>query len=136
MVDVTAFEVRELAVDGLLMLRMKAVAEPRGVVREAFRASTFLAAGIYPGPWKQVNVTETACGAIRGFHGETAIKVVAVAAGAAFGAYLDARPRFSDVWHGRDRRPCAWSAGAGAGWGVQRLPGDKFAISAVSLSLQ
>lgn len=92
MVDVTAFEVRELAVDGLLMLRMKAVAEPRGVVREAFRASTFLAAGIYPGPWKQVNVTETACGAIRGFHGETAIKVVAVAAGAAFGAYLDARP--------------------------------------------
>ncbi|MEO6998825.1 MAG: dTDP-4-dehydrorhamnose 3,5-epimerase family protein, partial [Terracoccus sp.] len=92
MVDIAPFEVTETSVEGLLLLRMKTVTEPRGVVREAFRASAFLEGGAYAGPWKQVNITETVRGAIRGFHGEHAIKVVAVAAGSAFGAYLDTRP--------------------------------------------
>ncbi len=92
MVDIEAFDVTKTSVEGLLVLRMKSVTEPRGVVREAFRASAFMEAGVYAGPWKQVNVTETVRGAIRGFHGEQAIKVVAVAAGSAFGAYLDTRP--------------------------------------------
>lgn len=92
MVDIEAFDVTETSVEGLLVLRMKSVTESRGVVREAFRASAFIEAGVYAGPWKQVNVTETVRGAIRGFHGEQAIKVVAVAAGSAFGAYLDTRP--------------------------------------------
>jgi dTDP-4-dehydrorhamnose 3,5-epimerase len=37
-------------------------------------------------------VTETRFGAIRGTHGEAAIKVVSVVSGTAFGAYVDTRP--------------------------------------------
>jgi dTDP-4-dehydrorhamnose 3,5-epimerase len=81
------------AIGDLWTVRMKAVGDERGVVRELFRASELAAAvGIDLAPWRQVNVTETGQGAIRGLHGEAMRKLVAVAWGEAFGAYLDARP--------------------------------------------
>lgn len=79
------------SIDGLLVLRLKAVGDERGVVREVFRASAFGAAGLAAGPWQQLNVTTSGRGVIRGLHGEAMTKLVSVAAGSAFGAYVDAR---------------------------------------------
>ena len=88
---VTPFSVTPTAIDGLLVLRMKQIDEPRGTVREFFRASAFADAGVPVGPWPQINATETRQGAIRGLHGEDMVKLVAVVSGEAFGAYVDAR---------------------------------------------
>ena len=41
---------------------------------------------------RQINVTESGYGAVRGLHGEATTKLVGCIAGEAFGAYLDARP--------------------------------------------
>lgn len=90
--EVLAFDVAGTSIDGLLVLRMKQVTDERGAVREFFRASAFGEAGVHVGPWLQVNVTETARGAIRGLHGEAMVKLVSVASGRAHGAYVDARP--------------------------------------------
>lgn len=80
------------AIDGLMIIEMKAVADERGVVREFYRESAFVEAGLPAlGPWVQINVTESRRGAIRGLHGEDMFKLVAVASGEAFGAYLDTR---------------------------------------------
>ena len=46
-------------------------------------------AGLRAGPWQQINVTETARGAVRGLHGEAMAKLVAIAAGSATGAYVN-----------------------------------------------
>ncbi|MEP6852026.1 MAG: dTDP-4-dehydrorhamnose 3,5-epimerase [bacterium] len=86
------FEVRPTGIDGLLVLHMKQVSDARGTVRELFRSSAFAEAGLPVGPWSQINATETNRGAIRGLHGEQTVKLVAVVSGAAFGAYVDARP--------------------------------------------
>lgn len=91
MVEVVPFETAETGIDGVLVLTMKQVTDERGTVREAFRASALAGAGVAVGPWAQVNVTETHRGAIRGMHGEAMTKLVAVAAGRAHGAYVDAR---------------------------------------------
>lgn len=78
---------------GLWRIELKAIDDDRGTVRELFRASS-LADAVGPGigPWAQVNITETRQGAIRGLHGESMHKLVSVAAGEVFGAYVDARP--------------------------------------------
>lgn len=90
---VAPFAVEPAGIEGLWFLDMKQIDDDRGVVREFFRDSAFRAAGLdAPGPWVQVNVTETRQGVIRGLHGEEMHKLVAVAAGEAFGAYLDVRP--------------------------------------------
>jgi len=91
MAEVLDLEVRATAIDGLLVCRMKQVTDERGVVREAYRASAYADAGIN-GPWQQVNITQSCPGAIRGLHGELATKLVAVAHGEVFGAYVDTRP--------------------------------------------
>ena len=88
---VVPFAVSTTAIDGLLVLRMKQITEPRGTVRELYRASAFAEAGVPVGPWPQINATETVRGAIRGLHGEAMVKLVAVVAGEAFGAYVDTR---------------------------------------------
>ncbi|HUF32342.1 MAG TPA: dTDP-4-dehydrorhamnose 3,5-epimerase [Acidimicrobiales bacterium] len=90
---VTPFEASPTEVEGLWTITVKTVAEPRGAVRELYRAGAYAEAlGLPPSPpWAQVNVTETRRGAIRGLHGEDMTKLVAVASGEAFGAYLDAR---------------------------------------------
>ena len=48
-------------------------------------------AGLHPGPWWQLNLTETRRGAIRGLHGEAMTKLVCVVAGEALGVYVDTR---------------------------------------------
>jgi len=93
MTDFRPFSVHPTAIDGLFVIEMKEAHDERGVVREFYRESAFAAAGLPSlGPWLQINITETAQGALRGLHGEKMHKLVAVAAGEAFGAYVDARP--------------------------------------------
>lgn len=89
--DVIDFEVTKTSIDGLLVLRMKQVADERGTVREFFRASGLRAAGVDVGSWQQINVTQSTRGAIRGLHGEAMTKLIAIVSGEAFGAYADAR---------------------------------------------
>ena len=93
MVDVRPFARRATAIPGLEVLTMKQVTDERGTVREFYRESAFVGAGLPSlGPWVQVNVTETRRAAVRGLHGEAMHKLVGVAAGEVFGAYVDARP--------------------------------------------
>ena len=82
-----------------MVITQKQVRDDRGVVREFFRHSTYGALAGF-GPWRQLNVTESGRGAIRGLHGEQMVKLIACVAGEAFGAYLDARessPTFGAV---------------------------------------
>jgi dTDP-4-dehydrorhamnose 3,5-epimerase len=80
------------AIDGLWIIKPKSITDERGTVREFFRLSGFTELGIkFPERWTQINMTWTRRGALRGMHGEQMTKLVGVAAGAAFGAYIDAR---------------------------------------------
>ena len=91
--SIRPFGVRTTAIDGLVVIDMKEVRDDRGVIREFYRESAFAEAGLPSlGPWLQINVTETVQGALRGLHGEDMYKLVAIASGEAFGAYVDARP--------------------------------------------
>jgi len=87
------FEERPTSIDGLLVLRTKQVDDERGTVRELYRRSTLesLLGGAIDPP-RQVNLTSSRAGAIRGLHGEAMTKLVGVVSGRAFGVYLDARP--------------------------------------------
>jgi dTDP-4-dehydrorhamnose 3,5-epimerase len=77
---------------GLWLIRSKSVSDERGTVREFFRTTGFAELGLpAPDRWAQINVSRTARGSVRGLHGESMTKLVGVAAGSAFGAYLDAR---------------------------------------------
>jgi dTDP-4-dehydrorhamnose 3,5-epimerase len=77
---------------GLSVIEMKAIDDERGVIREFYRESSWIEAGLPSlGPWVQVNVTQTRQGTVRGLHGEAMHKLVGVAAGEAFGAYVDLR---------------------------------------------
>ncbi len=90
---VTDFERRPTSIDGLLVIRTKRVDDERGTVREIYRESVLYAVGEEPlNPIRQVNLTSSCLGAIRGLHGEYMTKLVGVASGRGFGAYLDARP--------------------------------------------
>ena len=86
------FEVSPTEIDGLFVLRPKAIHDDRGAVRELFRLSAFEEAGLPVTPWRQINATESTPGALRGLHGELMTKLVGVVSGAAFGAYVDVRP--------------------------------------------
>ncbi len=88
----TEMSVETTDINGLVIITMKQVDDERGVVREFYRASSWAAAGLPDlGPWLQVNMTESKRGALRGLHGEDMFKLVAVASGDAFGAYVDTR---------------------------------------------
>lgn len=90
--NVIPFAVEHTEIEGLKVLRMKQITDERGTIREFYRESSFLEAGLPSlGPWLQVNITETRQGALRGLHGEDMFKLTAVVEGEAFGAYLDAR---------------------------------------------
>jgi dTDP-4-dehydrorhamnose 3,5-epimerase len=92
MPEVIDFDARPTAIDGLLLLTMKQVVDERGTVRELYRESAITDAGLAAvGPWRQVNVTHTRRGALRGMHGEEMVKLVAVVVGEAFAAYVDMR---------------------------------------------
>jgi dTDP-4-dehydrorhamnose 3,5-epimerase-like enzyme len=68
--------VREMTVQpteiaGLFLIEMKQVEDERGIVREFYRESSWLDAGLPSlGAWVQINVTEAKKGAVRGLHGE------------------------------------------------------------------
>jgi dTDP-4-dehydrorhamnose 3,5-epimerase len=102
MADVVEMHVRATPIEGLVAITMKQVTDERGTVREFYRESAFVDAGLPSlGPWVQVNVTASHRGAIRGMHGENMSKLVAVASGEAHGAYVDTRPGSStrgQVW--------------------------------------
>jgi dTDP-4-dehydrorhamnose 3,5-epimerase len=90
---VTEMRVDSTPIEGLFLIQMKQVDDERGIVREFYRESAWQEAGLPSlGPWLQVNVTETKQGAIRGLHGESMHKLVAIASGEAYGAYVDTRP--------------------------------------------
>jgi dTDP-4-dehydrorhamnose 3,5-epimerase len=91
--QVEPFEVSFTEIDGLFVISPKSITDERGEIREIFRRSIFTEniPGI-PGSWAQVNLTRTSQGAVRGLHAEAMTKLVTVAYGAAFGAYVDARP--------------------------------------------
>lgn len=92
-VTVVPMSVERTDIDGLVIVTMKQIDDERGTVREFYRASSWREAGLPDvGPWAQLNITETRSGALRGLHGEDMHKLVSVAAGEAFGAYVDARP--------------------------------------------
>jgi dTDP-4-dehydrorhamnose 3,5-epimerase len=85
--------VHATAIDGLWVIDVKQVTDDRGVVREFYRRSSWLAHDLPDlGAFLQVNLTETLRGAVRGMHAEDMVKLVSVAAGSAFGAYVDLRP--------------------------------------------
>ena len=87
------FDARPTAIDGLLFITMKQVGDSRGTVREFYRESALPGAdGSQLGPWRQVNVTHTRQGAVRGLHAEAMVKLVGVVVGEAFAAYVDLRP--------------------------------------------
>ena len=93
MPEITELSVRSTAIEGLLLITMKQVDEERGTVREFYRESSLAGAGLPAlGPWRQINVTYTRQGAVRGMHAENMVKLVAVVAGEAFAAYVDLRP--------------------------------------------
>jgi dTDP-4-dehydrorhamnose 3,5-epimerase len=87
-VQITDMQSCETGIEGLRIITLKQVSDKRGTVREFFRAS---ALGDF-GAMRQINVTESGYGAVRGLHGESTTKLVGCVAGEAFGAYLDARP--------------------------------------------
>lgn len=91
-VEIVPMAIAPTAIDGLLHITTKAVTDERGTVREFFRTSGFAELGVpVPERWTQVNLTHTHRGALRGLHGEATDKLIGVASGSAFGAYLDAR---------------------------------------------
>lgn len=95
----TGFDIASTAIDGLLVITQKQVSDDRGVVREFYRQSTHGTVAELR-PWRQINVTESVRGAVRGLHGEQMTKLIACISGDAFGAYLDAReasPTFGAV---------------------------------------
>jgi dTDP-4-dehydrorhamnose 3,5-epimerase len=98
---ITEMSIQPTAIDGLAVITVKAVTDDRGIVRELYRESAFLEAGLPSlGRWVQMNLTETKRGAVRGLHGEAMHKLVGVASGEALGAYVDARrgsPTFGAV---------------------------------------
>jgi dTDP-4-dehydrorhamnose 3,5-epimerase len=81
-------------IEGLLFFESTVGEDPRGVVREFFRRSASEALGVPvpEGGWAQLNITESNLGAVRGLHAEGTEKLVGIASGEGFGAWVDARP--------------------------------------------
>jgi dTDP-4-dehydrorhamnose 3,5-epimerase len=91
-VEVAPMTATETEIAGLWQILTKTITDERGMVREFFRTSGFTELGMsVPDRWSQINLTHTRHGALRGLHGEPMTKLVGVASGTAFGAYLDAR---------------------------------------------
>ncbi len=96
--SITPFSVAPTAIDGLMIMQTKEIRDDRGVVREYYRESSFLDAGLPSlGKWLQMNVTESNHGVIRGLHGEEMYKLIGIVAGVAFGAWVDVRPGSSTL---------------------------------------
>lgn len=86
------FVANDSNIEGLKIISAKMATDDRGIVRELFRSSVYFE--ILPETvtgWKQINLTRTKKGAVRGLHGEAMSKLVTVAYGSVFGAYVDTR---------------------------------------------
>ncbi|WP_026517961.1 dTDP-4-dehydrorhamnose 3,5-epimerase family protein [Butyrivibrio sp. MC2021] len=91
--QIEPFSAKDSNIEGLKVISAKMVTDDRGTVRELFRGSVYddvLPAEV--NSWKQINLTRTKKGAVRGLHGEAMNKLVTVAYGSVFGAYVDTRP--------------------------------------------
>lgn len=85
-------------IEGLKIISAKTVSDNRGTVRELYRHSSYTEIlSTTDIAWKQVNLTQTKLGALRGLHGEAMSKLVTVACGSAFGAYVDTRPNSKTI---------------------------------------
>ena len=65
------FSASESKIDGLRIINVKMVTDDRGTVRELYRESSH--SEVLPetlSSWKQINLTRTKRGAVRGLHGE------------------------------------------------------------------
>lgn len=87
------------AIEGLHLIRTKVADDERGAVREMLRPTTLAALGLPEFQVRQVNLTATRAGAVRGIHAEPMRKLVGVAQGRAFGVWVDLRagPGFGRV---------------------------------------
>jgi dTDP-4-dehydrorhamnose 3,5-epimerase len=81
-------------IEGLRVIQTKQFDDDRGTIREIYRESAFrdFGAGSIQAT-RQVNLTQSRRGAIRGLHGEDMVKLIGLAAGRGFGAFFDTRPR-------------------------------------------
>lgn len=98
--EIVDFDLRPGAIAGLFAIRPKQITDDRGTIRELFRRSAFEAAGVQLDAFRQINATESGRGCVRGMHAEHMTKLLTVAAGAAFGVYVDLRadsPTFRQV---------------------------------------
>ena len=87
---VEPFRANSSNIEGLKIISTKMATDDRGTVRELFRDSVY--SEVLPETitgWKQINLTRTRKGAVRGLHGEAMSKLVTVAYGSVFGAYVD-----------------------------------------------
>ncbi len=80
------------SIDGLHLIRTKVAEDERGAVREILRPTTLARLGLPVIDIRQVNLTATQAGAVRGIHAEAMHKLVGVAQGEAFGVWVDLRP--------------------------------------------
>jgi len=112
---------------GLFVLELEVRADPDrpgGSFREVFHAGALRAAGLPVFEPVQWNVSESAEGTLRGFHGEPWNKLVHVAAGRVFAAIADLRADSAtagQVWTGELDRTKALFVGAGLGNAFQVL---------------
>jgi dTDP-4-dehydrorhamnose 3,5-epimerase len=91
-VEIAPMSAEETEIHGLWQIATKTVTDERGTVREFFRTSGFTDLGVpAPPKWTQINLTWSCRGALRGMHGEPITKLVGIATGSAYGAYVDAR---------------------------------------------
>lgn len=90
-VQIVEFDARPGAIDGLHVVTPKQVTDERGTIRELFRRTAFEAIGVELAPFRQINVTETRRGAVRGLHAEAMTKLVSIVVGEAFGVFADLR---------------------------------------------
>lgn len=99
--QIVDFDFRRGQIDGLAIVTIKQVTDERGTIRELFRRSAFENAGCTElDAFVQINVTQSHRGVVRGMHAEAMRKLLSVASGEAFGAYLDLRiesPTFGTV---------------------------------------
>jgi dTDP-4-dehydrorhamnose 3,5-epimerase len=119
---VNPFRAEPTKIEGLWTTELKQITDTRGTVREAYRESEFVAAGLPSlGTRPQTNATETVKGGLRGIHGEFAHKLVSVVVGEVYAVILDLRPESPTAGEWLD-----FPLGQGAGLFVSSGLGNSF----------
>jgi dTDP-4-dehydrorhamnose 3,5-epimerase/reductase len=90
---VNELAVRRTAIDGLLVLDLVVHEDPRGWFKENWQRAKMTALGLPDfGPVQHSLAYNTVAGVTRGFHAEPWDKLVSIAHGRIFGAWVDLRP--------------------------------------------